>query len=203
MGTERAWALFLIHLLTGIAKHQHSNEKATIIPRCRVYKNGSMRASHRYIPTHERLVVFILLCVWTWRIRKQGWKQKNAFLISRIRMALRPLRPIDTANIIKNPNTPNNQPEKFDADFGFNDSSLIYGAWNNRPKRGKTFIYDKTKIGRDFTFRPNTTINFYREKYVSLWAISSKAPHIGKYLSKPKTHRGFSILLLSAAVSEV
>ena len=39
----------------------------------------------------------------------------------------------------------------------FNDSSLILEPETNRPKRGNTFIYDKTKIGRDFTFRPNTT----------------------------------------------
>jgi len=55
-------------------------------------------------------------------------KAKNAFLVSRIGMALRPLRPKDTANIKKKSNFPNYQPEKFNAEFGFNDPSLVIGA---------------------------------------------------------------------------
>ena len=66
-----------------------------------------MRASHRYIPTHERLIVSILLLNFGEFVHKDESK-KNAFLVSRIGMALRPLRPKDTANIKKKSNFPNN-----------------------------------------------------------------------------------------------
>ena len=78
-------------------------------------------------------------------------KAKNAFLVSRIGMALRPLRPIDTANIIKNPNTPNNQTEKIDADFGFYYSSLILEP--ETTARNQAFsLYMTKQIGRDIYF---------------------------------------------------
>jgi len=79
-------------------------------------------------------------------------KAKNAFLVYWIRMVLKPLRPIDTANIIKNPNTPNNQPEKNNADFGFKDSSLINVARNQPPEitQSQCFMVSVSSTTADF-----------------------------------------------------
>ena len=47
-----------------------------------------------------------------YQISLQRIRERNAILVSWIRMVLKPLRPIDTANIIKKTYTPNNQPDK-------------------------------------------------------------------------------------------